>query len=115
MYLSGYAVECAFIALICYAECNNNFKDTSAFVSNGITGSTMHQLSRLLSVSPSIQTAISADMTQKLRTAWSIVASQWKYCQLRYYNKDGNKDDAERFVDAVRTLHALLLRQQGEI
>jgi hypothetical protein len=114
MYLGGYAVECAFVALICYYESKTNFKDTRAF-KLGVTGGTIHRLSRLLSFAgQGVQNAIQLDITGKLKKAWDIVSQHWQYEKLRYHDKVGNEPEAREFLEAVQILHSFLLRQQGE-
>lgn len=114
MYLGGYAVECAFVALICYNERTTNFKETKAWQS-GIQGGTIHRLAKLWEhAAPWIQRQIAMDATGKLLVAWQRVSAGWQYEKLRYHDKVGEKAEAEDFISAVRTIHNFLLRQQGE-
>ncbi len=117
IYLGGYAIECALKALICYLECENNFKDTRVYeqkFKRNSHGNSLHNLSRLLSAVPRVQTAMRVDRTQTYQRAWNIITNLWEKDQLRYWDKTGNQRDSERFITAIKTIHLFLLDKQEE-
>lgn len=121
MYLGGYAVECALVALICFRERKTDFRDTRAFQS-GIQKARIHNLSHLVDTDAvrSFRNAIALDKTGQLKADWNLVASYWQYKKLRYYHKVGIGDRAgarqlaRNFVDAVERVQRYLMSEQGE-
>ncbi|MEG3968816.1 HEPN domain-containing protein [Microcoleus sp. T2B6] len=114
MYLGGYAIECSLKSLICYEEGRaNNFKATRSF-KKGLQGSDLHNLIKLLECLNSLQRSIQLDQTNSYREAWNTITSLWQNDKLRYSDKLGNKEDSQRFINAVEKLHRLLLSKQGE-
>ncbi|KST69923.1 hypothetical protein [Mastigocoleus testarum] len=113
IYLGGYAIECSLKSLICYMEAKNNFKDTQIF-KNGLQGSELHSLTKLSRDLPKLQRAIALDRTNVYRNAWNTVSSLWRNDELRYSEKMGDEIESQRFIQAVKTLHGLLMSQQGE-
>ena len=121
MYLGGYAVECALVALICYQESTTDFRETRAFKS-GIRGTEIHKLSKLIGADTlrRVKNAITLDRTDELKTAWDLVAGRWQYNKLRYCDKVGIGDQAaaqqlaKDFIAAVGRIQSFLLREQGE-
>ena len=112
IYLGGYAIECSLKSLICYEEHKENFKDTSTFQS--LQGASLHNLAKLINASPSVQRIISLDSTGGYKNAWNTITSTWRNDELRYSDKVGNETDSTKFIKAVKELHQLLLRKQGE-
>jgi len=115
IYLGGYAIECALKALICYNERTNNLKETRLFNRMGGHGNTLHDLAYLLRAAPSVQRAIVLDSTNAYRQAWDTITQLWQKDELRYWDKLGDRQDSERFIAAVQTIHRFLLDQQGEV
>jgi hypothetical protein len=119
MYLGGYAVECALVALICFQDRTTDFRDTRAFKS-GIQGAEIHKLSKLIDATPRVKNAITLDATGQLRNAWNLVAGRWQYEKLRYYDKVGIGERiaaqrlAEDFIAAVERIQGFLMQAQGE-
>ncbi len=113
IYLGGYTIECALKSLICYNEGKTNFKDTKIF-RNGLSGNSLHSLTRLLAQVPSVQRAIQLDLTNTYKPDWKTIQNLWQKDALRYSEKKGNQQDSQRFIRAVKQLHGLLLSQQGE-
>lgn len=113
MYLGGYAIECALISHICYRSGKNNFKDTRAFA-QGLQGSSLHSLAKLISQVPEAKRAIMLDRTGTYRLAWNTIERLWQKDELRYWDKQGDQGDSTRFLEAMETLHQFLLRSQGE-
>lgn len=114
MYLGGYAIECSLKSLICYEEGRaNNFKATRSF-KNGLQGSDLHNLIKLLGCLNSLQRTIELDQTNSYREAWNTITSLWQNDKLRYSDKSGNQADSQRFINAVEKLHRLLLSKQGK-
>jgi hypothetical protein len=114
IYIGGYAIECALVALVCYEQRKTNFKDTSAYKERGLRGAKLHTLSNLLAELPTVRRAIQMDRTHQLRTAWERIQRLWDKDRLRYWDKVGDEDDCDRFVAAIETFHDYLLRSQGE-
>lgn len=112
IYLSGYAIECALKALICYRAGADNLKSTKAF--KVIQANSGHNLTLLLAQVPTVQRAITFDRTNRYKSAWNTITKLWQKDQLRYWGKMGNQRDCERFLDAVKIIHRFLLAQQGE-
>jgi len=121
MYLGGYAVECALVALICFMEGKTDFRDTRAFAS-GIKGATIHNLTKLVGADSAgkVRGMIETDSSDTLKQSWNLVSGNWQYEKLRYYDKDGigNHTEAQKkaqdFIGAVKQIQGLLLRVQGE-
>ena len=113
MYLGGYAIECSLKSLLCYRESKNNLKDTRAFT-GGAAGINSHNLVTLLNHSPDVRRAIVTDRTGTYKQAWNTVVKIWQKDMLRYGDKQGDQQDSQKFVDAVKTLHLFILSQQGE-
>ncbi len=113
IYLGGYAIECSLKSLICYNEGKTSFKDTRAF-RNGLSGNSLHSLTKLLAQVPSVQRAIELDRTNTYKPAWKTIQNLWQKDALRYSEKKGAYQDSERFISAVQQLHKLLLLQQRE-
>lgn len=113
IYLGGYTIECSLKSLICYNEGKTNFKETRIF-KKGLSGNSLHSLTKLLSQVPSVQRAIELDRTNTYKPVWNIVQNLWQKDALRYSEKKGDYQDSERFISAVQQLHKLLLSQQGE-
>ncbi|MGD1809172.1 hypothetical protein ACP6PL_27565 [Dapis sp. BLCC M126] len=114
IYMGGYAIECALKSLICYQEPTNNFKDTTVF-KQGLKGSDLHSLIKLLDALPNIQKVIESQKgNNSYRQAWITVTSLWRNDELRYSNKKGDETEANKFLDAVKILHRYLLSKQGE-
>lgn len=113
IYLGGYAIECSLKALICYLERKNNFKDTITF-KNGLQGSELHSLVKLLRDIPKVQRAIQVDRTNGYKDAWNTVSFLWRNDELRYSEKTGDEEESKHFIQAVKLLHQFLLAQQGE-
>lgn len=114
MYLGGYAIECSLKALICYLEGANNLQDTRSF-KNQEQDMRSHQLTRLVQVLPQLQRAIETDRTGQYREAWEYLCTRWRTNELRYWDRQGEPDVSERFLQAVKTLHRYILEQQGEL
>ncbi|NEP05052.1 MAG: HEPN domain-containing protein, partial [Okeania sp. SIO4D6] len=94
VYMSGYAIECALKSLICYQERTNNFKDTTVF-KQGLRGSKLHSLVKLLDALPNIQRVIEyPQRNNPYRQAWITVTSSWKNDELRYSNRMGDETEA---------------------
>ena len=113
VYLGGYVVECALKALICHEERRMSLSET-AIMARGTGGNTLHNLAKLLAAVPRVQRLITNDRTHKLQQAWNTIIQLWKKDSLRYSDKDGSQRDSERFQNAVREIHTLLLKVQGE-
>jgi len=113
IYVGGYAIECALKALICCNSGKNNFKDTQAF-QQGIRGNSLHNLTLLLGSISEVQRVIETDRTNTYKPAWSLIRQMWQKDELRYWDKVGNQQDSERFINALQLLHRFLLAQQGE-
>ncbi len=113
IYLGGYTIECSLKSLICYNEGKTNFKETRIF-KKGLSGNSLHNLTKLLSQVPSVQRAIELDRTNTYKPVWSTIQNLWQKDILRYSEKKGDYQDSERFIAAVQQLHKLLLSQQGE-
>jgi hypothetical protein len=113
IYLGGYTIECSLKALICYNEGTHSVKDTKMF-KKGVQGVTLHNLTHLLAELPVIQRTITLDRTGKYREAWNTVTSLWRKDILRYWDRVGDRQDGERFMNAMRILHEFILGQQGE-
>ncbi len=114
VYLGGYAIECSLKALICYDEGRKkNFKDTATF-KKGMQGANLHNLAKLLESLKSLERAIQLDRTKKYQEAWNTITQQWKNDELRYSDKQGNEEESQRFIEAVKLLHRFILDQQGE-
>ncbi len=112
IYLAGYAIECSLKALICSKEGKNNFKETRMF-KRGIQGDTLHNLTHLLREVPAIQRAIRLDRNGGYEKAWNIITRLWQKDELRYWDKQGDVHDSERFMASVKLLHTFILNQQG--
>ncbi len=112
IYVGGYAIECALKALICHNARQNNLKDTRTYAK--IQSRNGHSLMLLLEELPPVKRAITLDRTNTYKPAWNTITRLWQKDQLRYWDKLGNKDDSERFMDAVKQIHDFLLGQQGE-
>lgn len=114
IYMGGYAIECCLKSLICFEDNKTNFQDTIAF-KKGLQGADLHNLAKLLEYAPGLQRAIKLDRRQPgYKEAWNTVSSLWRNDILRYSDKAGNQKDSEKFIEAVKTIHQLLLSQQGE-
>jgi hypothetical protein len=114
IYLGGYAIECSLKSLICYWEGKTNFKDTRVF-KQGLSGSELHSLSKLLGSVPQLQRRIELDRTNDYRNAWNTVSSIWRNDALRYSEKMGDEQESQRFIKAIKVLHRFILDQQGEM
>jgi hypothetical protein len=112
VYIGGYVIECSLKALICYEEHKANFKETLAF-KKGLQGASLHNLAMLLS-NTSLQRTIQLDRTGKLKDAWNIIASTWINDELRYSEKLGDELKSEKFIEAVKIWHKVLLDKQGQ-
>jgi hypothetical protein len=114
IYMGGYAIECCLKSLICFEENKTNFKETIAF-KKGLQGSDLHNLAKLLESAERLQRAIKLDRRQPgYREAWHTVSSLWLNDELRYSDKAGNQQNSEKFIEAVKQIHQLLLTQQEE-
>lgn len=113
IYLGGYAIECSLKSLICDREGKTNFKDTRVF-KQGLSGSQLHSLSKLLESVPALQRAIELDRTNRYRDAWNTVSSIWRNDSLRYSEKMGDEKESQRFIQAITLLYQFILAQQGE-
>ena len=114
VYLGGYAIECSLKALICYDEGRkNNFKDTATF-KKGMQGADLHNLAKLLESLLSLKRSIQLDRTNKYQEAWNTITKLWRNDELRYSDKQGNEEESQRFIEAVKLLHRFLLEKQGE-
>lgn len=113
IYIGGYAIECSLKSLICYEEEKNNFKDTQIF-KDGLQGSQLHSLTKLLSAITTLQKAIKLDRTNAYKNAWDTVSSLWRNDELRYSESSGKKEESERFIQAIQILHRFLLDKQNE-
>jgi hypothetical protein len=114
IYLAGYAIECSLKALICYGEHKNNLKDTAVF-NQGVQGADLHNLWRLYEATPlCFRNAFELDRTNTLRNAWITIIKLWRKDELRYGHKLGDERECERFFEAVKVLHAFILRHQEE-
>ncbi len=113
IYLGGYAIECSLKALICYEENKLNFKETSVY-KKGVQGASLHKLTRLLNESNSLKRSISGDRTGHYKKAWNQITKSWINDELRYSDKQGSQAESEKFIEAVKTMHRLLLNKQGE-
>ncbi len=114
MYLGGYAIECSLKSLICYEEPGNinNFKETRSF-KEGLQGSDLHNLPKLLECVESLKRAIKLDRSNTYKEAWKTISS-WRNDELRYSDKLGNEAESIRFIKAVEQLHRFILFKQGE-
>jgi len=113
IYLGGYVIECSLKSLICYWETKSNFKDTRIF-KQGLSGSELHSLSKLLGSVPALQRAIQLDRTNHYRDAWNTVSSIWRNDSLRYSEKMGDEKESQRFIQAITLLYQFILAQQEE-
>lgn len=114
IYMAGYAIECSLKALICDAEHKNNLQDTKLF-KQGVQGAALHNLWFLYDETPlSFRKTIELDCTNTLKNAWKTVTELWQKDELRYGDKQGDKIECERFLEAVRILHSHILPQQGK-
>ena len=114
IYLAGYAIECSLKALICYGEHKDNLKDTTLF-KRGVQGANLHNLSSLFEATPlDFRKAFKLDQTNKLKNAWTTLLELWQKDELRYGHKLGDEKECKRFFEAVKELHALILRYQEE-
>lgn len=113
IYLGGYTIECSLKSLICYNEGKTNFKDTRVF-RKGLSGNSLHNLTKLLAEVQPLQRAIELDRTNTLKPGWKTIQNLWQKDALRYSEKKGTHQDSERFISAVQQLHKWLLSQQGE-
>lgn len=111
IYMGGYAIECALKSLICFEDEVYNFKDTRTF-KKGFKGSNLHSLVKLLEAVPRVQKAIA--ISNHYQTAWNTISSLWLNDELRYSDKEGNKEESKKFIDAVEKLHQFLLSKQGQ-
>lgn len=114
IYLGGYAIECSMLALICHNEGVNNIKDTRLF-KRGFSGATLHNLTTLVDELPALKRAIVLDQTGKYKAAWNTITSLWQKDALRYWDRVGDMHECERFLNAIKVIHAFILGQQGEI
>ena len=113
IYLAGYAIECSLKALICHAERKNNLKDTAIF--KRLQGAALHNLWSLYEATPpSFRLAIELDRTNTLKNAWLTIIKLWQKDELRYGHKLGDETECKCFLKAVKVIHTLILRQQGE-
>lgn len=114
MYLGGYAIECSLKSLICYEEGGNinNFKETRIF-KNGLQGSDLHNLIKLLGCLNSLQRSIQLDRTNTYKEGWNTITSLWRNDELRYSDKLGNEQDSRRFIQSVENLHRFILEKQN--
>ena len=110
IYMGGYAIECALKSLICFEDGVYNFKDTRTF-KKGLKGSDLHSLVKLLEAVPRVQKAIA--ISELYQTAWNTISS-WRNDKLRYSDQQGNKEESQKFIDAVEKLHQYLLSKQGQ-
>jgi len=113
MYLGGYAIECSLKAWVCYYEGCMNFKDTEMYSQLG-QGGALHNLSLFLKYLIPFQNVIADNPQGELTKAWNTITGLWHKDELRYWDKVGNRDDCERFLKAVKTLHQFILQSQGE-
>lgn len=113
VYLGGYAIECALKSLICYNENTNNIMDTR-FFQKGVQGVTLHDLRLLLRELPDLQRAITTDRTGKYKAAWNTITTHWQKDHLRYWDRIGDEQICEQFLEAIKLLHTYLLQHQGE-
>jgi hypothetical protein len=111
IYLAGYAIECSLKAWVCYYERCMNFKETKMFGQFGQGGS-LHNLRLFLNYLYPLRAAIARN--PEYAKAWNVITRMWQKDELRYWNKLGNKEDCEDFLEAVNTLHQFILRSQGE-
>ncbi len=113
IYMAGYTIECSLKALICYAERTNNLKETVLF--KRVQGAALHNLGSLYDAAPrSFRNAIELDRTGRLKSAWRTISILWQKDGRRYGHKLGDKTECERFLKAVKVLHAFILSQQEE-
>lgn len=113
VYMAGYAIECSLKALICYNENKNSFRETRMFQRGGY-GNTLHSLTLLLKESSALRRKIMLDRSNKYKNAWITITDLWQKDELRYWDRLGNEDDCQRFIDAVKLIHTLILNQQKE-
>lgn len=116
MYVAGYAIECSLKALICHQEGKYNFQDVRNF--KKFEQKNMHSLDLFLQESRRLQHAIHyGRYKDEYEEAWNIIIDLWSKNakdQLRYWDKQGNRSDCERFLSAVKLIHRLILHLQGE-
>lgn len=107
-YLGGYAIECSIKAAICDYEQKTNYKDTRLYQS-GVSGATLHNLSILLRELPSLQRHIDNDRSGRYSRAWNKVVQIWIHDELRYSIHKGDADKCRDFMEAVATIHDLIV------
>lgn len=110
-YMGGYSIECSLKSLICYLEKTQDFKNTS-FYKGGITGASLHILSRYLDKIESLRKAIELDKTNTYKPAWKLITS-WS-TDLRYSEKVGDEAEATRLLSAINIIYKWILKEQGE-
>lgn len=80
----------------------------------GVGGARLHQLQNLMTQAPRLYKDINLDRTGKYKNSWTTITSLWKHDQLRYSDKVGEEVETKKFIEAVKQIHNLILRQQGE-
>lgn len=108
MYVGGYAIECALKALICATEGKSNFKETK-FYNRERSKASSHSLVKLMNELQYIQRIIATDRTGAYKKAWKDISDLWQKDELRYWNKQGQHEDSERFMEAIKKFHAFLV------
>lgn len=99
-------MECALASLICFKETKDQFEDTS--IGRTLEGSQMHNLNSYLIPEVSRQL-----YRGPLKSHWMCVLHGWRYNELRYRDTEGERSDAQKFLDAFGVVHRFLLKEQG--
>jgi hypothetical protein len=102
MYIGGYAIEAALASWLCLKGGKNNLKDTKPYIDGRISGSGIHNLGKLEVLFPEIKRLTS------IHIHWRTIVTTWKYNELRYSDKVGDKAKCEKFMMAVEVFHTYI-------
>jgi hypothetical protein len=113
IYLGGYAIECSMKALLCYNKHIDNLRKSELY-RDGHRGNDLHNLQRLLGQVTNLERSIRLDRSGQYDPAWKKIVSMWQKDELRYGDKQGNEQESQQFLDAVKIMHSLVLGLQKE-
>ncbi len=116
MYIGGYAIEAALASWLCLKYKKTNLENLPPIVKDRITGSKIHHLGRLEELFPEIRrravltgSSVSTNpSTTSYYVYWRTIVTTWKYNELRYSDKVGDKAECEKFMTAVEALHTYI-------
>jgi hypothetical protein len=104
MYVGSYAIECILKCYLCHRERKRNFLDTR--VAERFRGARGHDLKGLLDAAElTVARARKTDRSGRLAQAFQVVYGLTAHTHYRYNETNGNRDEAERVVPAIRALH----------